>query len=201
MKKAFILSALSVVFLLAGSCRVAKESKSSKTANVLMVPPGLLQFEAEALSYKATGGFHRWQFTKLNFPKNQNESLEGLTATVEVDISSVYERTIRLTNDLKSPKYLDAESHPRAFIQIFEVKKIEGDKYVCKMTMSLKGFSKTFYSEFDVVNKEPFHVRGSADVMRSDYKIEEGECPIPNDIHIIYDTDLSLTEPETISKK
>ena len=188
-----------LVFLLFSnqSCTTLKDTKKQPSvAKVLMVPPGLLQFEAESLSYKAMRGFHRWQFTTLNIPHAKKNDLEGVTATIEIDMASVYERTIRLTNDLKSEKYLDCSGHPRAFVEVFNVRKLSADTYICEMTLTMKGFSKTFYSEFKVTSLEPFHINGYADVLRSDFNIQEGELGIPNDIHIVYDTDLAYTKPE-----
>lgn len=188
---------LLLFFFIGNGCTTLKETKKSKSeAKELLVPPGLLQFEAESKTYKAMGGFHRWQFTKLEIPKSKDYNLEGLTATIEIDMASVFERTIRLTNDLKSEKYLDTKGHPRAFVEIFDVRKLTDDMYLCQMTLSMKGYSKTFYSEFSVTSKDPFHVTGYADVMRTDFNIQEGELGIPNDIHIVYDTDLAFTKPE-----
>ena len=64
------------------------------------------------------------------------------------------------------------------------------------MTLTMKEYSKTFYSEFKVTSLAPFHINGYADVLRSDFNIQEGELGIPNDIHIVYDTDLAFTKPE-----
>lgn len=167
------------------------------------VPPGLLQFEAESKTYKALGGFHRWHFTELNFPKNMENGLDGLTATIEIDMASVYERTIRLTNDLRSKKYLDSKGHPRAYLKVFDVESIGDNQYVCKMTLEMKEYKKTFSSEFKVTDSGPIHVKGTADVLRTDFNIQEGDLGIPNRIHVIYDTDLALTlsNPKDMSQR
>ena len=125
-KLSILFFSLIFIMLSSSGCTTLKDTKKSAT-KTLMVPPGLLQFEAESLSYKAMGGFHRWHFTKLDIPNAKKDDLEGVTATIEIDMASVYERTIRLTNDLKSEKYLDCTGHPRAFVEVFDVRKLSKD--------------------------------------------------------------------------
>ncbi len=187
-------SSFLLVFIFLSACARPNLATMAEVENYFVLP-GLLQFEAESKTYKALGGFHRWHFKELNFPKNIENGLKGLTATIEIDIGSVYERTIRLTNDLRSKKYLDSKGHPRAYVKIFDVEPVEVAKehYTCQMTLEMKGYKKTFPSNFKVTDKGPIHVKGTADVLRNDFNIQEGDLGIPNRIHVIYDTDLALT--------
>lgn len=150
---------------------------------------GTLGFNAESPLYKADANFRKWVFAKLSIPNN--DILE-LKATILVDINSVYEQTIRLTQDLKTELYLDGKNYPLATAVISDVVLVEGDNYKATVELSLKKVTKKLEATF-VLSKEngKFHVKGEIQLMRKDFDVGNDEMKsIKNEVLIYFDTDL-----------
>ncbi len=65
--------------------------------------PGTISFKAENDKYKADGLFERWKFTKAKMKERNN--LETYTAELMIDMSSVKEKSPKLTSHLKAEDY------------------------------------------------------------------------------------------------
>lgn len=150
---------------------------------------GTLGFKAESPLYKADAIFRKWIFGKISIP---NDDILQLSASLYIDINSVYERTIRLTNDLKTEKYLDGINYPIATVKISNVQNIEDDKYIADLELSLKEITKVVTANF-VLSKEggTYHVKGQADLMRKDFEVGNDKMKsIKNEVIVYFDTDL-----------
>lgn len=152
--------------------------------------PGTLQFAAESNLYKALATFRSWRFTKLNIPTNADSTLTGLTATIEIDMSSVNEKTIRLTQDLKSEKYFNIKKYPKTTAKIYNVKSIGDNKYIASIDLKLKGKTSTYMTEFEVTQSNPYRVKGDAVILRETYQIGMDMPSIQSEVRVLYDTEL-----------
>lgn len=152
--------------------------------------PGTLQFAAESNLYKALATFRSWRFTKLHIPNNADSTLTGLTATIEIDMSSVNEKTIRLTQDLKSEKYFNIKKYPKTTAKIYNVKHIGNNKYTADIDLKLKGKNSTYMTEFEVVQSSPYRVKGHALILRETYQIGMDMPSIQSEVRVLYDTEL-----------
>lgn len=183
MKKIFYLILLTGLWGCASTGNLKDPSKWSETAT------GTLGFKAESPLYKADAIFRKWIFAKLNIPNND---ITQLSAILYIDINSVYERTIRLTQDLKTEKYLDGVNYPLATVEISNVKKIENDQYSADLQLSLKEATKKITTNFVLSkNGDTYHVKGQADLMRQDFDVGNDKMKsIKNEVIVYYDTDL-----------
>lgn len=194
MKKLICITTFCVILGLLPSCG---STSGTGGANINTKDPstwpeetsGTLGFKAESPLYKANATFRNWVFGKVNIP---NGDMTKLSVVAYVDISSVYERTIRLTKDLKTEAYLDAENHPIAKATIFDVQLIEGNRYKAKIELDLKGETQELDTEFEMTkNGNVPHVKGEALVMRQDFNVGTDKMKsIKNEVIVYYDTDL-----------
>ncbi len=150
---------------------------------------GFLGFRAESPLYKADGQFRKWVFAKINVPK---DDILQLSAIIYVDIASVVERTIRLTEDLKTKDYLNVKDFPLATIVISKVQKIENNQYKAEAALTLKGQTELLETVFTLSQKkEVFHVKGELVLLRNNFKIGTDKLKsIKNEVIVYYDTDL-----------
>ena len=190
MRKLFALSLLMLMVSL-----LSAQKKGAKNA-AEVPPPGLLQFSAESNLYKALGTFKQWQFTKISLPKTAPDNLEGLTATLEIDMNSVSERTIRLSQDLKSPDYFDAKKHPKSTVKVLKVKKQQDGRYQAEMEIKLKKTKQVVVGDFEVTSTEPLKVKGEVVLLRQDFKVGMGNNmeSIQNEVKVLFDTELRLPQ-------
>jgi len=195
MKQLMCIATLCVVLSFFQSCGSA--GGTGGTANINAKDPsswpeetsGVLGFKAESPLYKADATFRNWVFGKVSIP---NGDITKLSATVYVEINSVYERTIRLTKDLKTTAYLDAENHPIAKATIFDVKLIEGNRYSAKVELDLKGKTQELATTFEMTKSGATpHVKGEILIMRQDFNVGTDKMKsIKNEVIVYYDTDL-----------
>jgi polyisoprenoid-binding protein YceI len=109
------------------------------------------------------------------------------------------ERTIRVSNDLKTEPYFDSKSYPKATAKILEVKKIEGQdkKYVAKIELKIKKYKKVVDSEFELLNDtQPYQIKGEINVLKEDFQVGMGNNmgTIKSEVKILYETELKLSE-------
>lgn len=182
--KKYVLLSLSALFLLS-SCGGTDTTESIELTGET---PGTLQFKARSPLYQALATFRNWKFTDLNIP--QKESLEGMKAKVVVDMQSVYEKTIRLTKDLESEKIFYVEKYPSSIATISNVKKKSEKEYTADVKIKIREIENTYPVEFEVVDKNPWHVVGTIEVPREDYRLGEAWPNVRNEVYITFDTKL-----------
>lgn len=94
--------------------------------------------------------------TKASFdPAN----LEGGTAELEVDVTSLSTGIAKRDNHLKSPDYLDVATFPKATIKVANVKKTGDGAYSADATVSIHGVEKTWPLAFTVLSSTADSVR------------------------------------------
>lgn len=196
MKQLLYIITLGVVLFLLQACGTTSGSTKGNSSLNLKDPTNWpekttdkLGFKAESPLYKADGTFRKWVFGKINMP---SDDITRLNAVVYIDINSVYERTIRLTQDLKTEQYLDGTNYPIAKATIRDVSLIEGDRYKAKVDLELKGTTQELETEFVLTkNGNTPHVKGDMVIARQDFKVGTDKMKsIKNEVIVYYDTDL-----------
>ena len=114
--------------------------------------------------------FDKFAVTKANFsPKN----LEGGTATIELDLTSIKTGSEERDNDLKSPDYFDVAKFATVTIDVANVKKQADSKYTADATVACHGVTKTYAVTFEVLSTtaDTVHIKGEHAFSRVDFSI------------------------------
>lgn len=104
------------------------------------------------------------------------ENLEGSTATLEIDLTSLATDQSKRDEHLKTADYLDVGVAPKAVVKVSDVKK-DGDGYAAKADVEAHGAKASFPIKFSVVEKKPdgVKIKGSHEFKRGDFKIGKPE--------------------------
>ena len=114
--------------------------------------------------------FDRFAVTKASFdPKH----LEGGTATIELDVTSIKTGSEERDNDLKSPEFFNAASFATITIDVANVKKQADTKYTADATVACHGVTKTYAVTFEVVSTtaDSVRIKGEHAFSRLDFSI------------------------------
>ena len=196
MKKYFLL-ATSLLFFWACSQKTTSPvtenvSKSSSSSDMISKAGtfntgGQINFEAANDRYEAAGNFKKWHFTKVNMKK---DDIESLTATMAVDLTSIWEKSDGLTEHLKAPDFFNVEKFTTAIIDVKNVTKTTSGSYTADMSLKMKGLSQELKSEFEVTSMNPLHVKGTAKVDRTIFGLGGEGLGTGDLIAVNYDTDI-----------
>jgi len=189
------LAILAGFLLIAASCKpkekIDKSQPVKAAPNVTYSAPGKLQFEAKSNLYEALAEFRDWKFTEIKFANKEN--LNGLTAKLSINTNSVFEKTIRLTQDLKTPDYFDVKKYPQANIKIYEVKSLNDSLYSGKMEIKIKNKKLEKPFEFLVIQTQPnYKVKGQVILQRETFEIGMSMPSIESQVKVIFETELKL---------
>jgi polyisoprenoid-binding protein YceI len=92
--------------------------------------------------------FDKFAVTRASFdPKN----LEGGTATIELDLTSIKSGDTERDDDLKSAKFFDAGKLSTITIDVANVKKLADAKYTAAATVACHGVTKVYPVTFEVL--------------------------------------------------
>jgi polyisoprenoid-binding protein YceI len=114
--------------------------------------------------------FDRFAVTKAKFdPKN----LDGGTATIELDLTSIKTGNAERDSDLMSPEYFDVSKFATVTIAVANVKKQAGAKYTADATVTCHGITKTYPVTFTVVatTADTVRVEGEHAFSRVDFGV------------------------------
>ncbi|MFK8101447.1 MAG: YceI family protein [Saprospiraceae bacterium] len=167
-----------------GTSQKAKVDRNVSTVKKTSPTPGVISFAAANERYSASGVFKAWKFTQIEM---NADKVESLSATLEIDLSSISEKSQKLTKHLKAWDYFDVEKYTTATIDITNVRP-KGAKYVADFTLKMKDETQTMESEFVVLGKNPLRVKGTAMVDRGKFKVGVGNKDVPNMIAVNYET-------------
>lgn len=191
MKKLLLGYCMLMCLLLA--CNSTKKTMDKAEYEPSVKPPGTLKFLANSTIYAAEATFREWQFTKLDLPTS---GITGMTARIEILINSVYERTIRLTSDLKKESYLNGVEFPKAYVDITNVNPLGGSDYMAEMKLTIKDITKTIKSKFTLLNDAPpYKVKGEVVLNRQDFGVamKMGK-EVKDKVVVQFETELKLSE-------
>ena len=187
MKNIFQLFVLVSIFSLV-ACKASKNAVTTDSAVKEMErptdAPGVISFEAANERYSANGKFNKWNFTRVNMDGNDITTLD---AELNIDLTSIWEKSDKLTEHLKAWDYFDVEKFQNATVKIKNVRK-KGAGYEADMELAMRDEFQRIESTFEVLEKKPLRVRGSAFVDRSIFGIGVENTSVSNLIKVTYDT-------------
>lgn len=114
--------------------------------------------------------FDKVAVTKARFdPAN----LEGATATIELDPTSIKTGNGERDSDLQSPDYLDVASFPTITIDVGNVKKQAAATYTADATVACHGVTKTYPVTFEVLatTADSVRIKGEHAFSRVDFAV------------------------------
>ena len=114
--------------------------------------------------------FDRFAVTKARFDPAH---LEGGTATLELDMTSIKTGSEERDRDLESPDYLDASRFATATVNVANVKQQAGSTYTADATVAFRDVTKTYPVTFAVIAKTGTSVRikGELTFSRLDFAV------------------------------
>lgn len=133
--------------------------------------------------------FTKYTVTKASFdPKN----LEGATATIELDPTSISTGAPKRDGHLQSPDYLNAPKFAKIVIDIANVKKQAGQTYAADAKVSALGVDKTYPVTFELVDAkdDAVKIRGTHTFSRLDFGV--GKDPSDKDESVAGDLTIQL---------
>jgi len=100
-------------------------------------------------------------------------NLEGGTAELELDLTSIKSNDPKRDGHLATPDYLDTGKFGKATVKISEVKKVDEDTFNAKADVAFRDQTKSFPVTFDVVEKtaDSVRVKGTHEFSRLDFGV------------------------------
>lgn len=175
----FIIAAMSC-----GGGKKVSDTASASTSKMGMNTPGVISFAAANERYSADGTFKKWKFTNVEMAKGK---IETLKADIDIDLTSIWEKSDKLTDHLKANDYFDVAKYTTANLGISNVR-AKGDKYVADLELKMRGVTQKMESEFEVISKKPMTVKGTAMVDRGLFTIGVENTSVPNLIAVTFNT-------------
>ncbi len=176
---AFLMAAMSC-----GGGKKVSDTASANSSKMGLETPGVISFAAANERYSADGTFKKWKFSKVSMDKGKIESLD---ADIDIDLTSIWEKSDKLTDHLKANDYFDVAKYTTANLNIKNVR-AKGDKYVADLQLKMRGVTQKMESEFEVISKKPMTVKGTAMVDRGLFTIGVENTSVPNLIEVSYNT-------------
>jgi polyisoprenoid-binding protein YceI len=137
--------------------------------------------------------FEKFTVKKAKFDPKK---IEGGTAEIEIDLTSLKTDSAKRDGDVKSPGYLDVAKFATATIVVGNVKKKADKTYSADATVTFKGATTKFPVTFDVVatTADSIHIKGEHGFTRKDIKLgkDEGDS-VAQDLKISLDLTLKNT--------
>jgi polyisoprenoid-binding protein YceI len=115
--------------------------------------------------------FEKFKVVKANFDAKK---IEGGTATIEIDLTSLKTNEAKRDQHLQTPDYLDTKKFATATVEVSNVKKKGDDKhYTADAKVKLHGVEKKLPVEFEVVDAKDdwIRIKGEAPLKRLDFKV------------------------------
>jgi polyisoprenoid-binding protein YceI len=122
--------------------------------------------------------FERFKITKANFDPAK---IEGGTATIELDVTSLKSGSDQRDGHLQSPDYIDTAKFATATIDIGNVKKQDDKRFTADAKIKFRGVEKKYPVAFEVVEAKDdwIRVRGEHKFQRMDFKVGRPAGPDP----------------------
>jgi polyisoprenoid-binding protein YceI len=122
--------------------------------------------------------FEKFQVTKATFDP---QKIEGGTATIEIDLSSLKSGDEKRDGHLKTPDYIDVSKFATAIVEINNVKKKDDKTYTADAHVKFHGVDKKYPVTFEVVEAQDdwIRVKGEHTFKRLDFKVGKKAGPDP----------------------
>jgi polyisoprenoid-binding protein YceI len=136
----------------------------------------------------------KFEVLKADFDPNK---IEGGTADLALDVSSLVSNNPRRDEDIKGSDYLDVDKFTTVTIHVDNVKKAAENHYTADATVNAHGLEKKMPVEFDVVqvNEQAIQIHGTHTFKRLDFGIgaPEGQDSVGSDVTI--EMQLTIKKP------
>lgn len=120
-------------------------------------------------------------FTKFNVTKASfdPQKIEGGTATIEVDLTSMSSGSAKRDGHLASADYIDTAKFATMTIDVSDVKKKDGNTYDAKAKVKFRDIEKTYPVTFEVVDTQAdaIRIKGEHKFARLDFKVGKANDP------------------------
>ena len=186
----FLLSTVLYIGCDSSKDAVGTNALTQNAAPKKMETGGTITFVAASNRYSANGEFKNWHFTKMDVKTNKASEIKSIDAAIEIDITSIWEKSDKLTNHLKAPDFFNIAEFTTATMDINNVKKQSDGTYEVDMKLNMKGLTQEMKSTFTVTNTNPLHVKGTALVNRNLFSLGKVQMKVPEMVEVTYDTDL-----------
>jgi polyisoprenoid-binding protein YceI len=140
--------------------------------------------------------FDKFRVTKASFdPK----TIEGGTATIEIDLASLHSGSGERDDDLRSANFIDVGKFATVTIDIANVKRKVDKTFTADAAVTLRGATKTYPVTFDVIEQTDDHIRikGEQAFSRLDFSVGTDPASDPRQQ---VDTPLTIEMVLTIAK-
>ena len=114
--------------------------------------------------------FDHFKVVRASFdPRN----IEGGTATIEIDLTSLHTDNQERDGDLKSAAFIDVATFATVTIDIANVKHARGTSFTADATVKLRGVTKTYPVTFDVLEQQgdQIRIKGEHTFSRLDFAV------------------------------
>jgi polyisoprenoid-binding protein YceI len=120
--------------------------------------------------------FEKFKVTKASFDPKK---IEGGTATIEIDLTSLKTDDAKRDDHLKTPDYLDTKKFATATVEIVNVKKKDDKNYTADAKVKLRGVDKKYPITFEVVEAKDdwIRIKGEHTFKRLDFKVGKKAGP------------------------
>ena len=172
---------LSFLALLSSFVNEQQEMFASKT-------PGVISFKAKNDRYSAQGFFERWKFTKSKMKERNN--METYTGELMIDMSSIKEKSQKLTDHLKADDYFFVKEFPICKMSIDNIKKGKDNKYTAVGTINLRGIKSEVPINFIVKRINPVIVKGQVQIDRILHKVGVANKKVQNKIEVDFEAEI-----------
>lgn len=114
--------------------------------------------------------FEKFKVTKATFDPKK---IEGGTATIEIDLTSLKSGDTKRDEHLAMPDYLDVKKFATAVVEIGNVKKKDEKNYTADAKVKFHGIDKKYPVTFEVVEAKDdwIRVKGEHTFKRLDFKV------------------------------
>src|SRR5580698_1139015 len=100
--------------------------------------------------------FDKFRVVKASFdPK----TIEGGTATIEIDLASLHSGSGERDDDLRSANFIDVGTFATVTIDVANVKHKADKTFTADAAVTLRGATKTYPVTFDVIEQADDHIR------------------------------------------
>jgi polyisoprenoid-binding protein YceI len=177
--KTIALLFLSTMFALTGCKQTADNADRGSAAPTLSADGDRVEVLARHLPAAGSADlasdpvvvhFARFAVTKARFDPSH---LEGGTATIELDPTSIKTGSEERDNDLKSDEFFDVAKFATVTIDVANVKKQTGARYTADATVACHGVTKTYAVTFEVLATaaDAVRIKGEQAFSRLDFAI------------------------------
>jgi polyisoprenoid-binding protein YceI len=122
--------------------------------------------------------FEKFKVVKADFDPKK---IEGGTATIEIDLSSLKSGDDKRDEHLKTPDYIDLNKFTTATVDISNVKKKDEKNFTADAKVKFHGAEKKYPVKFEVVDAKDDWIRVKAEqsFKRTDFKVGKKAGPDP----------------------